>query len=68
MMMKLSDLAAKAEELRSIHGDIDVLDPECFPVCDVTVRYASEGELKYWGMDPKVPFLFAQIQPVQPEQ
>ena len=60
--MKLSELAAKIEELRNIHGDIEVLDPECFPVYDVDVRHATEGELKYWGMDPKVPFLFAQIQ------
>ena len=60
--MKLSELAAKSEELQKEHGDIDVLDSECFPISDVTVRHANPGELKYWGMDPKGSYLFAQLE------
>ena len=59
--MKLSELAAKIDLLRAEHGDLDALDDECFPLINVEVRQATDGELKYWGMDPKVPYIFAQI-------
>ena len=61
--MKLSESIALQQKLLELHGDLDLLDGEDWPVFDLKVEQASEGQLKYWGMDPKVPFKFVRVVP-----
>lgn len=60
--MKLSKLVSEIEAIIAEHGDLDVLDTEGFNIIEISVRTATECELKLWGMDPKDQFTFAEIQ------
>ena len=61
--MKLSESIAAQQKLLKEHGDLDLLDGEDWPIARLKVEQASEGQLQYWGMDPKVPFKFVRIVP-----
>lgn len=60
-MMKISQLEKLLAELKQLAGDVDVLDEKGYNIVDVKVRKAFEGELKFWGMDPKQEYLFAEL-------
>ena len=60
--MKISQLEKQLAELKQLVGDVDVLDEKGYNIADVKVRKASEGELAYWGMNPKQEYVFAELQ------
>ena len=61
--MKLSESIALQQKLLAEHGDLDLLDGEDWPILNLTVEVATEGQKQFWGMNVSEEFKFVRIQP-----
>ena len=63
--MKLSESIALQQKLLEQHGDLELLDGEDWPISNLVVETATEGQKCYWGMNPNEEFKFIRIVPDQ---
>jgi hypothetical protein len=59
--MKLSELITQAEHLKSMFGDVDLLDSEDFPILSLQHEKAAKGQLEFWGMDTSEDYYFVRV-------